>query len=403
MRQRTPMARVAMLIAATALAAACTPKRSENAPIEIRSSSTSQAPAPSTTTAPQVQDLGDGIRDYGEYQAVIAQTGDTVSSLAARIGLSAAELGAYNGLGPGSALRGGDELVLPPRPGGYGTQVASAGDLGAPSSPGTQIEATPLAGGAPSATGTDPTAGGTWSPDLAAQAIQRATGIDENGELAAPPSATEPLPEEPLSPDPLQSPDLRQYQTGGAQQAASNEDGTVIARVVTEAPEPSPEVPQPQTRPAEQPATPNPELATPEPTPAPVPAATPAQTGARFERPVQGPIAIGYKQGAGGTRNDGVDFAAAPGTPVVAADDAEVALVSESLGGLGTIVLLRHADGLLTVYGRVTNVSLTKGALVSRGEQIGVVATPPSGSEARMHFEVRRGADSLDPTPFITG
>ncbi|MEM9045462.1 MAG: LysM peptidoglycan-binding domain-containing M23 family metallopeptidase [Pseudomonadota bacterium] len=391
----TPIRRIGTLIAVSLLIAACGSKRSQNAPIEIRSDTTAQAPVPSNTTPiPDVQDLGDGIRDYGDYQAVIAQNGDTVSDLAARIGLSAAELGAYNGLPPSHVLRSGDELVLPPRPGGYGTQIATGGGSASqvPQSGSPEIVATPLGGGTLAAAGTDAagsSADGNWSPDLAAQAIARATGIDEEGELAAPPSSADPLPAEPPSPQPLQSPELSQYQTG--QQTPSqtaeteSEGGTVVATIVPDAPAAETAVQEP----AQSVST--------------TPTASVATTGARFQRPVSGPIAIGYKQGAGGTRNDGVDFAAAPGTPVFAADNAEVALVSESLGGLGTIVLLRHSDGLLTVYGRVTNVTLSKGALVSRGQQIGEVATPPSGGEARMHFEVRRGAESLDPTPFLAG
>ncbi|MEM8793603.1 MAG: peptidoglycan DD-metalloendopeptidase family protein [Pseudomonadota bacterium] len=384
-----PILRLGGLISLALVVAACTPKRSDKAEIEIRSGGSAPA-ASGGALGPQVTDLGDGIRDYGEYQAVVAGPGETVGAVAQRIGLSAAELGAYNGLPPSHQLRDGDELVLPPRPGGYGTQVAAA-DSGGTLSDGAapSIIATPLDGGTTGGTVSDPTAEDGWSPDLAEQAIARATGIQDDGSLAAPPSANDPLPPEPTTPAPLESPDLRQYQT--APQAkpqppqSGEEQGTVIAKVApaeTQAATAEPVETQVATAPSQQPVP---------------------LTGARFQRPVEGPIAIGYRQGSGGTRNDGVDFAAPPGAPVVAADDGEVALVSESLGGLGTIVLLRHSDGLLTVYGRVDNVSLNKGALVSRGQKIGEVATPPSGGEARMHFEVRRGAESLDPTPFLAG
>ena len=119
-------------------------------------------------------------------------------------------------------------------------------------------------------------------------------------------------------------------------------------------------------------------------------------------RPVSGPVAIGFNKGAGPTRNDGVDFAAKAGAPVVAAADGEVALVSQSLSGLGTIVLLRHPDELLTVYGRIADVTVTKGDAVKRGQQIGVVSNAGAPAEPRMHFEVRKGAESLDPMLFLS-
>ena len=125
---------------------------------------------------------------------------------------------------------------------------------------------------------------------------------------------------------------------------------------------------------------------------------SPSAGSLRLIRPAQGPIVVGYQQGGGRARNDGVDFASPAGSPVVAAADGEVALVSQSLGGLGTIVLVRHPGDFLTVYGRVDRVNVGKGDIVAQGQQIGVVA---SNSTPRMHFEVRKGAESLDPERFF--
>jgi len=147
-------------------------------------------------------------------------------------------------------------------------------------------------------------------------------------------------------------------------------------------------------------------------TPAPAPAApSPARETAaaapgnlpniRLRKPVRGPIVVGFNKGSGPARNDGVDFAARAGSPVVAAADGEVALVSESLGGLGTIVLLRHRDEILTVYGRVARVTVRKGDIVRAGQTIGVVSDASAPAEPRLHFEVRRGATVLDPTLFL--
>ena len=73
----------------------------------------------------------------------------------------------------------------------------------------------------------------------------------------------------------------------------------------------------------------------------------------------------------------------------------------KSLGGLGPIVLVRHPDEILTVYGRIDNVTVKKGDLVRSGQKIGVVSNATAPAEPRMHFEVRRGAESLDPSQFL--
>ena len=136
---------------------------------------------------------GSGIVSYQGYQAAIARQGETVAGVADRVGLSASELAAYNGLTPEHQLRAGDELVLPPRPGGYGagqpaqetgTQVAQANPLSQPAAEpygtagatgGSGIEAAPLETAPTAGTGG---AGGEWSPDLAAAAIDRWQGFD---------------------------------------------------------------------------------------------------------------------------------------------------------------------------------------------------------------------------------
>ncbi len=122
---------------------------------------------------------------------------------------------------------------------------------------------------------------------------------------------------------------------------------------------------------------------------------------AAFLAPVDGRIVRPFG-GSAGSRNDGVDFAAPVGAPVRAAADGEVALVSQSLGGLGTIVLIRHADQLLTVYGRVDGVTVARGDAVRQGDVIGAVAPRAEGAEPSLHFEVRRGAESVDPGDFLS-
>ena len=86
---------------------------------------------------------------------------------------------------------------------------------------------------------------------------------------------------------------------------------------------------------------------------------------------------------------------------MVAAAGGEVALVSQSLGGLGTIVLIRHGTEYMTVYGRLGTVAVTKGQAIKRGDTVGAVAAPNEGERPMMHFEVRRGAFSEDPTTFF--
>lgn len=140
-------------------------------------------------------------------------------------------------------------------------------------------------------------------------------------------------------------------------------------------------------------------IATPTPAPpAPVAPTAPAPSATGFMKPVDGTVSRPYNPQAGRNKNDGIDYAAPAGSDVRVAADGVVALVSTSTGGLGTIVLVRHANDILTIYGRVDKVTVAKGDAVRRGQVIGVVA---AGDPATMHFEVRKGTDSVDPAPYL--
>ncbi|MEM1315659.1 MAG: M23 family metallopeptidase, partial [Pseudomonadota bacterium] len=198
----------------------------------------------------------------------------------------------------------------------------------------------------------------------------------EGGAAAPPPSAGTPLPPDTVAPQPLASPELGQFQTrppsstGAAAEVAAASPQAIEPTASTEAPSVA-------------------SLAAPE----------PEATG-KLAAPVPGPIVKRYSREPGPNRNDGVDFAAEVGEEVRAAAAGEVALVSTSLGEWGTIVLLRHPDGLMTVYGRLGRASVEKGQQLAAGQVLGVVGEP-SGSRPLMHFEVRRGAFSENPEDFL--
>jgi murein DD-endopeptidase MepM/ murein hydrolase activator NlpD len=109
--------------------------------------------------------------------------------------------------------------------------------------------------------------------------------------------------------------------------------------------------------------------------------------------PVQGKIIRGYDK----KTNQGIDIAAPAGTAVSAAASGTVAAVTKDTDQV-PIVVIRHDGGLLTVYAGLDALKVKKGDTVSRGQAIGVVR---QGDPAFLHFEVRKGVDSLDPMTYL--
>jgi len=108
--------------------------------------------------------------------------------------------------------------------------------------------------------------------------------------------------------------------------------------------------------------------------------------------PVNGDIVRAYEKG----RNDGIDIAAEAGTPVAAAADGTVAVITTDTD-LETILVLRHTDNLLTVYANVDRLRVQKDDPVSRGQTIAEI----DDEAGYLHFEVREGVDSADPMAYL--
>ena len=92
-----------------------------------------------------------------------------------------------------------------------------------------------------------------------------------------------------------------------------------------------------------------------------------------YVRPVPGKVLRAYNPTATSDKNEGIDFHADPGTPIKAAADGVVALISKPVGGLGKIVLIKHDKSVISIYGRVKDLIVSKGSRVVQGQIIGKV------------------------------
>ncbi|CAN5725215.1 hypothetical protein BH24GEM1_BH24GEM1_26230 [soil metagenome] len=89
-------------------------------------------------------------------------------------------------------------------------------------------------------------------------------------------------------------------------------------------------------------------------------------------------------------RHQGTDYAASPGTPVMAAGDG-VVLRAGHAGGYGNLVELRHRNGITTRYGHLRGFArgIRGGARVSQGQTIGYVGSTGLASGPHLHYEFR--------------
>ena len=87
-------------------------------------------------------------------------------------------------------------------------------------------------------------------------------------------------------------------------------------------------------------------------------------------------------------RHQGTDYAASPGTPVMAAGDG-VVLRAGRAGGYGNLIELRHRNGITTRYAHLSRILTKVGARVTQGQQIGKVGATGLASGPHLHYEFR--------------
>ena len=130
-------------------------------------------------------------------------------------------------------------------------------------------------------------------------------------------------------------------------------------------------------------------------------AAPAAMHGGRFPWPVRGRVVAGYGAEAGGAHNDGINIAAARGTPIKAIEGGVVAYAGNELRGYGNLVLVKHPDGLISAYAHCDELLVKKGEKIAPGQVIGRVGATGGVSEPQLHFELRRGKHPIDPREFL--
>ena len=93
----------------------------------------------------------------------------------------------------------------------------------------------------------------------------------------------------------------------------------------------------------------------------------------------------------------GVDWACAPGTPIVAAGNGTIEEVGHK-GYYGNYIRVRHANGYQTAYGHMSRFAkVTPGMKVRQGQIIGYVGSTGLSSGPHVHFEVLVNNRFVDP------
>ncbi len=345
--------RVAVLLAAFALAACAS-----RPPAPVVDRSPPPRPAAPAASAPAAKPE---TRADDRVDTHVVKRGDTLYSIALDHGMDWRELASLNGITDPGRLQVGQTLRL------RTVQAASAGG----------VEVMPIGGAAgPQARalgGDAPAAPAAATPGAAASAAPPAA---PSSALRTEPKAVKlPYSEENLAavsrPEPA-----RAAAKPEAPPAAAKPDAPPVA--VATLPKPAVEPAKPQPEPA-RPRNEN------------------LEDGVEWSWPVSGKLIAGFSDSS-----KGLQFSGRMGDPVHATAAGEVVYVGTGIRGLGKLVVIRHSEKYLSVYGHNRDIVVKERQKVVLGQKIAEIGNTDA-DQPKLHFEIRRFGKPVDPMQFLPG
>jgi murein DD-endopeptidase MepM/ murein hydrolase activator NlpD len=125
--------------------------------------------------------------------------------------------------------------------------------------------------------------------------------------------------------------------------------------------------------------------------------AAPAAFAGHFAWPLNGPILARFGPLAPGEVSDGINIAAAVGTPFRATADDVVAYAGDHIDLYGGLVLINHRSGWDSAYGHAARIDVQRGQAVRSGDVIGRTGATGQVQTLQLHFQRRKNRIPVDP------
>ena len=118
--------------------------------------------------------------------------------------------------------------------------------------------------------------------------------------------------------------------------------------------------------------------------------------------PVEGWITRQFEpdSNSSGNGHQGLDFAAATGTPIKSTAPGVVGKI-ENDKYFGLIISLYHDNGFITKYGHCSQILVSKHDRVNRGQTIALVGNTGRSTAPHVHYEVIKDGKHIDPSKNI--
>lgn len=117
-----------------------------------------------------------------------------------------------------------------------------------------------------------------------------------------------------------------------------------------------------------------------------------------FAMPVTGSTLTSKFGQRWGRMHTGVDFT---GNKSILASDTGVVEFVGSKSGTGKTIIINHKNGYKTLYGHLNSYSVKEGAIVEKGQKIGVMGNTGNSTGVHLHFEIIKNGTKVNPLSYL--
>ncbi len=118
--------------------------------------------------------------------------------------------------------------------------------------------------------------------------------------------------------------------------------------------------------------------------------------GSQFMWPVKGKVLAEFAE----PRRKGIDIDGRAGDPIVAAAPGRVTYIGSGIPGMGKLVVIKHDNGFITVYGHNRNILVKEQQPVMQGQRIAELGSTEA-ERPKLHFQIRKGSAAVDPLLYL--
>ena len=120
-----------------------------------------------------------------------------------------------------------------------------------------------------------------------------------------------------------------------------------------------------------------------------------------FIWPLKGPVVARFSQSSETSMNKGVNIRPGHSPYVVAAASGTVVFCHNDFLDMGKTIILEHAGGFWTVYGRNEEMYVKVGDQIQQGKTIAKAGSAGRDQSVYLHFEIRKGSQPQNPAFYL--